>query len=536
MKRIFFLLTALLFFGCPGAFAQSALDQLNQIAGYANMNVPPPSEPVCAVCRIPMRGARPWDHKSWCEFYRPAPGTQVQTQSGSRVEDPYADERGNYTRVTYPQQQVEVYMPPTPIRDTPEGQAILQITEQLGYAAGNLMIEGLRDLFSWGFDRIYESTHREYHSADPEKGWGNLQVVKENGKEGVWDNVSHKWLVKPGKFDEFLILDPYNCAARKNGKWGLIEATDKGRELVPCQFDEVLFYTCYGTGSPVGLGVMDQGGNMHWIIGRTVLEDGKYVFIPYEGEWSSLDFSFKPIPGEDDNMVAIVAKDAKTGKSKVLNYSTKPIFGRSYEQYDNVFLTGMVETERVGNVNTWYDFYRVENNGKTGFVVTQNSADYKANYMSYEMLECEYDEITPMANTIGWKEAKRWGSDDYKGKELVIAEKNGRFGVGRPSRIKYKDELPYRNIMVMKVPFGDTKLPVIIGVKPDGEYEALHPDGMGVWLDKPMGYNEEGKLVLLHTSVHGYVLNEVMEDVQESLRTNPKDWNLTEDEISSIVL
>lgn len=532
MKRVFTVLVALLSFACAGAFAQSALEQLNQIAGYSNLDVPPPSEPVCAVCRIPARGARPWDHHSWCEYYRPDPGTQTQQQS-SRVEDPYANERGNYSRVTYPQQQVEVYVPPTPIRDTPEGQAILAATEQMGYAVGNLMIEGLRDLFSWGFDRIYESTHREYHSADPEKGWGNLQVVKENGKEGVWTNTSHKWLVKPGKFDEFLVMDPYNCAVRKNGKWGLIEATDKGRELVPCQFDEVLFYTRYGAGSPIGLGVRDQGGNMHWMIGRTVLQNGKYEFIPYEGEWSSLDFSFKPIPGEDENMVAIVAKDAKTGKSKVLNYYTKPIFGRSYEQYENVFLTGMVVAgdKDASGRDTWYDFYRVENGGKVGFVLTHNTADYKLNFISYDLLPCEYDEITPLANTIGWKEAQRWGDKHYKGKELTIAEKNGRYGVGRPSNIKNEDELPFKEISVMKIPYGNTKFPVIIGIKPDGEYEAMHPNGWGVYYDKFMGYNEEGKKILMHTSIHGYVLSEVIDAVKESLRTNPRDWNLTEKEI-----
>lgn len=177
-------------------------------------------------------------------------------------------------------------------------------------------------------------------------------------------------------------------------------------------------------------------------------------------------------------MVAIVAKDAKTGKTKVLNYNTKPIFGRSYENYENVFLTGMVE-----------------------------------------------------AKTVGWKEARRWGSDDYKGKELVIAEKNGRFGVGAPYLFKNKEELPYKHVSVMKIPYGDTKLPVIIGVTPDGEYEALHPNGWGIYYNKPMGYNEEGKLVLMNTSVHGYVLAEVIEEIKEALRTNPKNWNLTAEEI-----
>lgn len=79
MKRSIILLVAL--FGCACAFAQSAIDQLNQMAGYSNLNVPPPSEPVCAVCRIPMRGARPWDHHTWCEYYRPQPGTPSQQQS-----------------------------------------------------------------------------------------------------------------------------------------------------------------------------------------------------------------------------------------------------------------------------------------------------------------------------------------------------------------------------------------------------------------------------------------------------------------------
>ena len=532
-----FLIAALLFLVSTEGLAQSATDLLNQMSGYSDLNVPPPSEPVCAICRIPMRGVvRPWDHRSWCDCYRPAPETQTRPQSDSRTVDYNADERSNYARVTYPPQQVEVYVPPTPIRDTPEGQALLSVSEQLGYAVGNMVFEGFRNLFARKFEKTYETAHREYHSSAPEKGWGSTQVVKENGKEGVWDNATHKWLVNPGKFDEFLLLDGYCCAARKNGKWGVIDATEKGRELVSCTFDEVLFYTRGGTGSPIGLAVRDQGGNMHWIIGRIVLQNGTFSFVPYEGEWCSVDFSFKPIP-DDDEIMVIVAKDAKTGKTKVLDYSTKTIFGRFDEQYENVFLTNMVESKSVGNVDTWYDFYRVENNGKMGFVVSQSAADYKRRYDSYELLPCEYDEITPMTNVIGWKEAARWGSSvfSYKGKELVIAEKDGHFGVGTPSSFKNEQKLPYKEASVMRIPFGTTKFPVIMCVKPDGCYVPTHPDGSKLWWHKPDGYTEDGRQKLLYTIVEGYDLAEVMDEIQQQFRANPKNWNLTDDEIKILL-
>ena len=542
MKRNLTLILLSLVFCGMEAGAQSAYDQMMQIAGYSTQNVPPPSEPVCAYCRIPSRGAQPWDHQPWCDSYRPRPETQVQTQQQS-TSDPYADERGNYARVTYPDNQIEVYIPPTPIRDTPEGQAILSAIDDLTDAVGSLLMAGMRDLISWGFDKIYESTHKEYHSSDPNKGWGALQVVEQKGKEGVWDNALHKWYLKPGKYDKYLILDPYNCAAQKDGKWGIVEVTDKGRVLVPCQYDEIKFFTRGGAGSPVALGVRDQGGNMHWMIGRCKLEDGKYVFVPYEGEWCSLEYSGKPIPGKDDDeMPVIVAKDAKTGKSKILNWNTKAIFGRPWyeENYDNIFLTGMVEKSKpVNGRDFWYDFYRVENGGKMGFVISQNSADYKTHGFSYEYLPCEYDEITPISNVIGWKETKRWTSrliDDYGGKDLLVVEKDGRFGVGSPSWIKTRvtedGKLPFKEVTLMKIPFnGKDKLPVMMGIEPDGRYVPLHPDGNGLWWYKPDGYTEDGRKKVLYTTVEGYVLSEVMAEIQQQIRANPKDWRLTEEEI-----
>ena len=85
MKRAIILL--LLVVGCLGASAQSAYEQMMQIAGYSSQNVPPPSEPVCAVCRIPAKNARPWDHQPWCDYYSPRPGTQVQQPVSSDTEE-----------------------------------------------------------------------------------------------------------------------------------------------------------------------------------------------------------------------------------------------------------------------------------------------------------------------------------------------------------------------------------------------------------------------------------------------------------------
>lgn len=544
MKRtLTFILLSLLFCGIE-AGAQSAYDQMMQIAGYSNQNVPPPSEPVCAYCRIPTRGAHPWDHQPWCDSYRPRPETQSQPQA-QQYSDPYADERGNYARVTYPDNQIEVYIPPTPIRDTPEGQAILSAIDELTDAVGSLLMVGMRDMISWGFDKIYESTHKEYHSAEPTKGWGILQVVDQKGKEGVWNNALHKWLLKPGKYDKYLILSPDICAAQKDGKWGIVEVTDNGRVLVPCQYDEINFYTRGGAGSPISLGVRDLGGNMHWLIGRCKHEDGKYVFVPYEGEWSSVDYSVKPDPRRDDGeMPVIVAKDAKTGHSKILNWNAKVIFGRPWydEIYDNVYLTGMVEMDKpLNGIDFWYDFYRVEKGGKMGFVISQNSADYKTHGYSEEFLPCEYDEITPISNVIGWKETKRWASrlDHYGGKNMLVAEQDGRFGVGDPAwivtRVTEDGKLPFKEVTVMRIPFnGKDKLTVMMCIEPDGKYVPLHPDGSYLSWFKPDGYTEDGKKRMVYTTVEGYVLWEVMDQIQEQLHANPKDWRLTEEEIRSL--
>ena len=418
----------------------------------------------------------------------------------------------------------------------PNSLSILPLADQLGDAVQSLISAGLREVMSWGFDKIYQTTHKEYHSSDPAKGWGNIQVVGKGGKEGVWDNVTHKWYVRPGKYDEFLIVDPYNCAARKEGKWGLIEATDKGRELVPCQYDEVLYYTRYGVGAPIAFGVKDQGGNMHWMIGLVNLEDGKYQFTPFRGEWCSVDFTYKPSPKDGEPMVAILAKDAKTGHSQVLDYFGKPIFGyRSDEQYDNVFLTGMVEKGKLGDQDVWYDFYRVEKGGKTGFVFHEVTADYKRFVNSFELLPCEYDEISPLGNVIGWKEAKRWNSGvmGYNGKNLVIAQKNGRYGVGSTTRIKnIEGDLPFTEVSVMKIPFhGEEKLPVVIGKEPDGRYVAMHPDGSELYGWGVKSINQNGEGVLEYGSVNGYVLKDVIDAIEENLRLNPRKWNLTDEEV-----
>ena len=84
----------------------------------------------------------------------------------------------------------------------------------------------------------------------------------------------------------------------------------------------------------------------------------------------------------------------------------------------------------------------------------------------------------------------------------------------------------------MRIPFnGKDKLSVMMGIEPDGRYVPLHPDGNGLWWYKPDGYTEDGRKKVLYTTVEGYVLSEVMDEIQQQIRANPKDWRLTEEEI-----
>lgn len=475
------------------AKAQNAMDALQRLSGTAPVIIPPVSDPVCVYCGANRSNtSRREPHKPGCRYYE-APAGQQNTQNysayGNDAEN-YNSESGNYRHVTYAQQHI-VYIPPTPIRDTPEGQAILGAIDQLGYAVGEIASEALSDFIAWSIKKIFSSKGKEYHSDNPNKQWGATGVVEQNGKEGVWDNATHKWKVKPGQYYEIMLPGPYEAVAKslKTNKWGLFDVSEKGAELVPFVFDEVQFTTRGGTGAPIAFGAKDENGNMHWIVGHVVLQsDNQFKFITYPGDWSSLELTSMPDPKDGEDCFAIVVKDFKTGKSQILNYLGKPHFGHHQEdKYDDIIMTGMIQTNNASNSpaqNTYYDFYKVKNDGKMGYVWVEHTADMKRQLGSYPMLPCEYDDITPVASLIGGAEAKKYNHLFYSGKDLVITKKNNRFGLGHCYSSQAK-EPKYKDIAHLWIrDKAGREHPVFVVQQENGTYLAKQPDGSDLYFQR----------------------------------------------------
>ncbi len=154
MKHIIIILISLLAV-CFPAHAQSALEQALEMAGNVNISIPPASPPACAYCGHLLREGV--GHYPGCSYY-PQSESSSSTSSSSRDEDYYNTGTAQYRQ----EPEHVIYVPPTPIRDTPEGRAMLGVAEELGYAMGSMLAEGLRDLFSWWWDKIYDSPHKEY--------------------------------------------------------------------------------------------------------------------------------------------------------------------------------------------------------------------------------------------------------------------------------------------------------------------------------------------------------------------------------------
>ena len=226
MKRILAILPLLLVF-CLPVGAQSALEQARALAGNATINIPPASPPACAYCGHLLREGV--GHYPSCSFYP----RSAASNNSSRGEEYYNTGSSQY------QQEPEhvIYVPPTPIRDTPEGQAMLAVAGELGYAMGSMLAEGLKDLLSWGWDKIYDSTHKEYHGLGHGRQNGPYAVVEKKGKYGVWDNNRHRWQAKPA-FSSVTVtcLDAAPAQDAKTGKWGIYNIREK-KEVVPFQFD-----------------------------------------------------------------------------------------------------------------------------------------------------------------------------------------------------------------------------------------------------------------------------------------------------------
>lgn len=474
--------------------AQSALDALRSYG--ITPNVPPVSDPVCVYCGANRSNSpRREPHKKGYPCYEGDQNTSGQNQNfqpytGSNNYN--ANTTGDHRIVTYNQPQT-VYVPPKPIRETPEGQAMLQVAEAAGYAVGTLIAEGLFALGKKIFHGSSEKSDRHnYHNPNPDKQWGIWGIREQGGKEGIWDNMNGNWQIKPGKYTEIRMVDLNGSPMKsvKTGKWGIVSINDKGgKEIMPCEFDDVISYGAKYPGSPMALAVVDDEGYTHWIIGK-VRQKEPWDFVVWEGEYSNVELAFTPDPLSEFDDVAIIAKEYKTGKSKILNYYGKTMFGgREEEKYDDIILTGMIEVNdktfkdlNGRDVTMWDDYYKVKNNGKMGYVVTQHTSFADHSYGSYELLECEYDNITPLETQSYVYETMHNQYSSRSSKDLVITEKNGKFGIGYTFMTDVK-EPKYDDVGIVNIRDADGDLMPVAITKEGNKYTARRLDGIPMYWD-----------------------------------------------------
>ena len=478
MKRslFFFLLAAF----CISASGQSALEQALEMAGNATINIPPASPPACVYCGHLIREGV--GHYPSCSYYPRSSSTS--SSSSSYDEDYYNTGSAQY------QQEPEhvIYVPPTPIRDTPEGQAMLAVAEELGYAMGSMLAEGLRDLISWGWDKIYDSTHKEYHGLGHGKQNGPYAVVEKKGKYGVWDNNRHRWHAKPA-FSSITVtcLDAAPAQDAKSGKWGIYNIREK-KEVVPFQFDECKYFPQGGAKDPVALGYRDAGGNMHWKLGSWSNKDeygfvkgtgatyGQSWFDFWDGEYSSVELTHT---GRGD--LALLVKDYKTGKSAVRTAGGGNFFWGTENgdgKYEEIQLTGMsANTVRDGKVVYYNDFYIVSNNGKKGYAYAVSAPDHKRAIASYQRLPCEYDEVTVIRSLVpeGLKLSPVF--NDMDGYNYLLVRKNGRYGLGAIYNESVKDPCYLSCILSACRDENNNRRHFFVVQREDGIYEALSTSG-----------------------------------------------------------
>lgn len=480
MHRILAFITFLAI--CLSARGQSAWDQAREMAGNANLSVPPASPPACAYCGHLLREGV--GHYPGCSFY-PKNNSSQAAASSSHDEDYYNTGSAQYQR----EPEHVIYVPPTPIRDTPEGQAMLAVAEELGYAMGSMLAEGLKDLISWGFDKIYDSTHKEYHGLGHGRQNGPYAVVAKNGKYGVWDNNRHRWHAKPA-FSSITVtcLDAAPAQDAYTGKWGIYNIRDK-KEVVPFQFDECKYFPQGGAKDPVVLGYKDAGGNMHWKLGSwsNVNEDGftkgsgisagQYWFDFWDGEYSSVELTHT---GRGD--MALLVKDYKTGKSAVRTSGGGRFFSwteNGDRAYDEIQLTGMSanKLDKNGQVEYYNDFYIVCNNGRKGYAYAVSKPNHKRVIAAYQLLPCDYDEVTVIRSLV--PEGLKLSSvfNDLDGYNYLLVRKNGRYGLGATHSESVKNPSYLSCILASCRDDKNSIRHFFVVQREDGVYEALSPTG-----------------------------------------------------------
>jgi len=195
----------------------------NTLILQAQVYVPPVG--VCALCDEPavmVNGQ--WtlpNHKSWCPYYVPPQSSRQDNSSNSSNSNSYSD----YTPA------------PSVSQSKPSSPSTASIVA--GTLAPILAEALVSDLLSTEFDFGFDGKQTFSASGDG-KSNGKYVVVRDERSDGVgiYDNSRHKWLIKPLKYSQLDISDLEAVVAQlyKNGKWGMIDANDKGKVLIPFDY------------------------------------------------------------------------------------------------------------------------------------------------------------------------------------------------------------------------------------------------------------------------------------------------------------
>ena len=533
MKRKLILILLPFVFCGMEAGAQSALEVLRSMGNGTPVEVPPVSDPVCIYCGANRSdGPRQEPHRRGYPCY-------VETGGGaSQAQEPYII--NNHHTVTYNEPET-VYIPPTPIRDTPEGQMMLAAVDAIGYSVGSLISEGLSAGLDWLLAKIFDPAPRvqkpvppkhhgsEYDASDPEKNNGDIQVIKKGGKEGIWNRRTQSWMIKPGEYKNIFLSNLYGVALQnKKGKWGMINVMAEERDiLVPFEYDDCKFILGAGPGSPVTFGYKDAKRNMHYLIGccKKPKQGLKAKFRFYEGVYSNVEYTgCSDGSGEDRFKVMMIATDYYTGKTKVIDYwgwvcigdPEHKLIGMGLEDgqepervFDEVILTGIRTPNAFGG---WNDYYKVKNHGKWGYVKVSHDGisemNYKLpNFLTIALLPCKYDEITPLPQKLA--------AYDEIDSDSALVEKDGKYGIGFWAH-PYVQNPRYATIGIATVTSPDDgKLHhvAILSGGETGQWEAYRLTGVAVrWLDG--------------TPVTGADFPGAIDAVRKHMAAIPSQWNV----------
>ena len=130
----------------------------------------------------------------------------------------------------------------------------------------------------------------------------------------------------------------------------------------------------------------------------------------------------------------------------------------------------------------WDDYYKVINNGKMGYVVTRHNTFADHSYGSSELLSCDYDNVTPLETQAYVYESMHNQYSSRSSKELVITEKDGKFGIGFTYSQSAK-EPKYDDVGIVNIRDADGDLMPVAITKEGNKYTARRLDSIPIYWD-----------------------------------------------------